>query len=257
MNSLHASISFRLSGYALATFGTMVSSRSMAWSKGHLGRSFPALSSSNTLAYWAYCRGSFCPIFSAAWARDVERVSLPTEGWFSPRICWLIALNFCCWQTAAVNWRLCYWQAPRYLRRYCCLTTSGSSCLGMGVPMRWTVPSVTVLVDLPAFSFNHSPLMALLRYEDWTLSFPSFICLRWSLILHLHLLLWLCSFQIFINTPYGKLLLYLHVLPFPISVYIEPSSPKEAFFAYLISLSHHLSMIFYDIPLVCVHCRTL
>ena len=44
---------------------------------------------------------------------------------------------------------------------------------------------------------------------------------------------------------------------FAVSFYIKHSSPKVAFFAYLVPLSHHLSMTFYDVSLVCVHCRTL
>ena len=34
----------------------------------------------------------------------------------------------------------------------------------------------------------------------------------------------------------------------PISCYDECSSPKEALFAYLISLSHHPSLTFYNVP---------
>ena len=135
MNSLQA-ISFGLSGYALATLGIKVPLRLMAWLNGHLEGSFPALGSLNTLANWAYCGGSLCLTLAVAWARDVERMSLLMEGWFSPSILCPKALSFCCRQMTAASCRLCCWQAPRYCRKYFCSSTSGSSYLGTGVHMR-------------------------------------------------------------------------------------------------------------------------
>ena len=55
-----------------------------------------------------------------------------------------------------------------------------------------------------------------------------------------------------IDTLYGNLSFSLH-FPFIVSFYDECSSPKEAVFTYLISLSHHPSMTFYNIPLIRVH----
>ena len=92
----------------------------------------------------------------------------------------------------------------------------------------------------------------LLWYKDRTLFSPLFTCLCWSLTLHLRLPFQLCFSQMVINTLYGNPSFSLH-FPFIVSFYDECSSHKEALFTCLVSLSHHPSMTFYDIPLVCAH----
>ena len=86
----------------------------------------------------------------------------------------------------------------------------------------------------------------LLQYEDWTLYFPFFICLCCSLIHHLHLPFQLCSLQTPIDISYGNSLSSSFV--FLISFYNKCSSPKVAFSAYLIFLSHHPSLAFHSVP---------
>ena len=95
MNYLHASISLGFVGYILATFGTKVSFKSILWSNGRQGGSSPSLGSSKTLAYLAYCGGSFCSTFSVACAKAIERESFRIWGWSPPSTCQRVAA-FCC-----------------------------------------------------------------------------------------------------------------------------------------------------------------
>ena len=100
------------------------------------------------------------------------------------------------------------------------------------------------------------PCPLLLWYKDQTLFSPLFTCLRWSLTLHLCLPFQLHFSQMVINTLYGNPSFSLH-FPFTVSFYDKHSSPKEPLSTYLVSLSHHPSLTFYNIPLVRAYCRDI